>query len=318
MADTFLLVTTIKNEGPNILEWVAYHKFIGFDRIQIYQNDSSDETQKHLRTLERIGAIEYFPNPSRKRQWQNKAYRRASQSESYRDSNWCMALDGDEFLHVKVGDGTVADLVEACGSPDEILVNWRFYGNSGALDLSDELVTARYCQTEKDSDIANIQRGYKALFRTASYRRPGIHRAKVPLVETPVIANGSGQRLPAGEPKSWRTVDPECRKLAQVNHYAVRDASSFLLKSDRGSASHPDRDVALRYWNLNNFNDVEDTSLRSKKEQIWEIMKELDAQSRGRLMFLRENSLRLWKERLEQLLEDPAYAALYRELADSR
>ena len=75
---------------------------------------------------------------------------------------------------------------------------------------------------------------------------------------------------------------------------------------------------ALRYWNLNNFNDVEDTSLHSKQEKIWGNMKELDAQSRGRLMFLRENSLRLWRERLEQLLEDPAYAALYRELADIR
>ena len=46
--------------------------------------------------------------------------------------------------------------------------------------------------------------------------------------------------------------------------------------------------------------------------------KAVAAQSRGRLMFLRENSLRLWRERLEQLLEDPAYAALYRELADIR
>lgn len=68
-----LLVTTVKNEGPNILEWVAHHLLAGFDHIQIYQNDSEDSTQKHLRTLAKAGVIEYFPNPSRRGQWQNKA-----------------------------------------------------------------------------------------------------------------------------------------------------------------------------------------------------------------------------------------------------
>lgn len=46
-----LLISTVKNEGPNILEWVAHHLCIGFTHIQIYQNDSEDGTQKTLRTL---------------------------------------------------------------------------------------------------------------------------------------------------------------------------------------------------------------------------------------------------------------------------
>ena len=51
---TSLLVATVKNEGPNILEWVAHHRLCGFDRIQIYQNDSTDTTVQTLRTLDRL------------------------------------------------------------------------------------------------------------------------------------------------------------------------------------------------------------------------------------------------------------------------
>ena len=60
--DTTLLVATVRNEGPNILEWVAHHRLCGFDRIQIFQNDSTDNTVRTLRILDRLGVIEFFQN----------------------------------------------------------------------------------------------------------------------------------------------------------------------------------------------------------------------------------------------------------------
>ncbi len=153
-----LLVATVRDEGPNILEWVAYHRIIGFDRIQIYQNNSSDDSQKTLPTLAKIGAIEYFRNHCVKQQWQNKAYRRASFSEAYTSSDWCMALDGDDFLNVKIGNGMVGYLIDTCPDAEQILVNWRNFGSSGQLDLSDELVISRYCLVEikTDTDISEL------------------------------------------------------------------------------------------------------------------------------------------------------------------
>ncbi|MGB8813172.1 MAG: glycosyltransferase family 2 protein, partial [Paracoccaceae bacterium] len=38
------IVTTMKNEGPFILEWIAYHRMIGVDDFLIYTNDCSDGT----------------------------------------------------------------------------------------------------------------------------------------------------------------------------------------------------------------------------------------------------------------------------------
>ena len=39
-----LIVTAMKNEGPFILEWAAYHLSIGFDRFLVYTNDCDDGT----------------------------------------------------------------------------------------------------------------------------------------------------------------------------------------------------------------------------------------------------------------------------------
>ena len=111
--DTTLLVTTVRNEGPNILEWIAHHRLCGFDRIQVYQNDSTDTTVRSLRTLDQLGVIEYFENRHKKGAHQMRAYRRAGRSEAFADADWCMALECNEFLTIHAGDGKVSDLIAA-------------------------------------------------------------------------------------------------------------------------------------------------------------------------------------------------------------
>ncbi|MBV1866479.1 MAG: glycosyltransferase family 2 protein [Marinosulfonomonas sp.] len=310
-----MLVTTVKDEGPTILEWVAHHRVLGFDTIQVYQNDSTDGTQKSLRTLAKIGAIEYFRNHCGNQQWQNKAYRRASFSESYHKSDWCMALDGDEYLNVKVGDGRVSDLIAACPDADEILVNWRLFGSSGLVDLSDEMITSRFIRAETEKNIRRTRlNGFKSLFKTTAFRRPGIHRAKVPKIENPVVVNGSGLGENDFFIKGWRSFDPNTRALAQVNHYAVRDISSFLIKSAKGSSSHVGRDLKLKYWNLNNCNDEIDTSNFVRSAEVRIEMNRLNDLSNGRLFTLRDRSLEIWRDKLESFSENAALAGLRQNL----
>ncbi len=82
-----MLVTTVKDEGPNILEWVAYHRMIGFSDIVVFQNDSFDTTARSLRLLDELGVIRYFDNRFRRpgrNGFQNRAYRRAARSPNSR------------------------------------------------------------------------------------------------------------------------------------------------------------------------------------------------------------------------------------------
>ncbi len=36
------LVSAMRNEGPFLLEWIAYHRVIGVDRIVVVSNGSTD------------------------------------------------------------------------------------------------------------------------------------------------------------------------------------------------------------------------------------------------------------------------------------
>lgn len=312
----FVLVTTVKDEGPSIVEWVAHHLNIGFTDILVYQNDSMDGTQKLLRTMARHGFITYFPNESKKGQWQNRAYRRASFLDVYRDADWAMALDGDEFLSINVGNGKVGDLVDATPqSVNSIQVNWKFFGSSNRTTTSDALVTEDFVWSEKSDRIVKKLTGYKTLFKPADFTRPGIHRPKV-LREgsQEIICNGSGQLEGAYDAKGWRSADPEMRTLAQVNHYVLRDACRFMIKSARGRTSNKDRTVSCSYWNEYDLYGEIDTSLALRAVDTRATIKDMDTVCDGRLSFLTRHAIRIQKERFDELMAEEANREVFLEI----
>ncbi|MDJ0640205.1 MAG: glycosyltransferase family 2 protein [Paracoccaceae bacterium] len=315
--DTTLLVATVKNEGPNILEWVAHHRLCGFDRIQIYQNDSVDTTLQTLRTLDRLGVIEFHNNRHDKGAHQMRAYRRAARSQAYRDSDWCMVLDGDEFLNVKAGAGGVQDLIAACSGADGIMVNWRVFGSNGHQELTGDLVTERFTRAEASDEICKEMSPFKTLFRTDAFHRPGIHVPRDPKRPDRVMVNGSGLPIEDIARKHWRGLDPEMRRHAQVNHYMLRDLQSFLMKNARGSANAPHRDVGLKYWLQHDRNEEEDLSLADRSREVRAEMRQLDELSGGKLLRLRQRSIRQWRKTVAELTKVPEFDALQSAILDS-
>ncbi len=297
-----LLVATVRNEGPNVLEWVAHHRLCGFDRIQVYQNDSDDNTVRSLRILDRLGVIEFYQNRNLEPgAHHRRSYRRASRSAAYAECEWCLTLDADEFLNIKTGTGTVQDLIQACPPEvDAILLNRRLFGSNGHRELSGELVTERFNRAEPAADVAHGHRApVKALTRTQSFGQPGVHLPRDPKVDAPVYCNGSGLLDSAFERKNWRSTDPEQRKLAQVNQYALRDLASFLLKHAR-QAEHG-REIGLTYWQKHDRNDETDLTLAARAFTLWSEMKRLDDLSDGKLLRLRQRGIRLWRDKLTAL-----------------
>ena len=55
-------VTTQKNEGAFLLEWIAYHKIIGFTDIVILSNDCEDGSDEMLDHLSKSGEIIHLRN----------------------------------------------------------------------------------------------------------------------------------------------------------------------------------------------------------------------------------------------------------------
>lgn len=307
------LVATAKNEGPFFWEWVAWHRSIGFEKIVIFQNDSDDLTHAILKCLEKTGAIRYFYNEAAPNKHQIRAYQRSTQAQDYKDAAWIMALDIDEFMVIKTGDGTLTALFEAVPSCDAILANWRLFGSSGQTEMTDGLVTDRFLYAEPKNRILTNSAGIKTLFRRTEFRRPGVH---VPIEHDGKTnlryVNGSGLTKDEFTFDNWRSMDPRKREFVQINHYMIKDPQSFVVKSGRGRAHQIERSVDKSYWRKHNFNNERDLAISRYRNRLLSEMKALNDATDGQLSNLTQRSQARHLQRFNELREDDDFKSLYR------
>ncbi|WP_323007616.1 glycosyltransferase family 2 protein [Pseudorhodobacter sp.] len=298
-----ILVTTAKNEAPYFLEWVAHHQELGFTDIVVFQNDSDDLTHETLSLLRKIGAIRYLYNRGAKGQQQAHAYARAAELAPYQHSTWAMALNMDDFLVVKTGNGTLSDLIRALPEVDCIHLNRRNFGNSGYETLTEQLVTERFCMADHPLGAPDQFSAFKCLFRSARFQRPGVHHPHRPTAPEPVRhTNGSGLPPDAYLRKDTTSTDPLGSRYAQINHYGTRDLASFML-----NAENPD--IGQSDWLRQNTNFAIDDSMQPWLARLKARMGALDAASGGRLMDLREAAMFLHMARYYTLLQAPQMRA---------
>ena len=278
-----VLFTAVRNEAPFLVEWIAYHKIIGFERIIVFANASDDGTEALLETLAAAGEIEYhYHEPPEGVSAQGNAARIANDLRLIPDGAVTIWLDADEFLNVRVGTGMVGDLIARLGGVQGILINWRCFGTAGARHFAGRLISETYTRASRRRWAEN--RFIKTLFlyekRTAVFSELNAHRPQLAKDQFQLgdFLNGMGRPLsPNRRNLQWTLSDVYLRggyvgdadtgyRLAQINHYAVRAMDSFLLKKARGSGmSKTGRNPVRRHTNdfFRNFdrNDVEETSI---------------------------------------------------------
>jgi len=267
-----ILVSTMKNEGPYLLEWLAYHRSIGIDDFCIFSNDCTDGTNLILNRLDQMGVVRHFDNPLGPRMDpQRAAYSRANKMDWVRSADWVLIVDADEFLNIHVGDRSVDALIEYCGAPDAISVNWRLMGSSGAAHAGfGDLVTERFTRGSSFTKPENgLVWGFKTLFRPAKFGFFGVHRPKfnkekIPAADTIRWTNADGQ--PMGDEyisSGWRgNAGNVTGQGAQVNHYAIKSREDFLLKRLRGTANSKNKGrIDMEYWDKYDINTHEDSTI---------------------------------------------------------
>ncbi|MGP3699815.1 glycosyltransferase family 2 protein [Rhodobacter sp. NSM] len=263
------IVTTMKNEGPFILEWLAWHRAIGVSDFLIYTNDCSDGTNSMLDLLQEKGLIQHRDNPFHETglRPQHAALQAAEAEPLMRGSDWAICMDVDEFITIHLGDGTLAALYDAMGEANMISLTWRLFGNGGITAYEDRFVTEQFTRCAPERIPKPHQAwGFKTLFRNAGlYKKLGVHRPKglkPDLWDKVLWLNGSGRPLPREMFRTgWRSNSATYGyDWVTLNHYAVRSAESFLVKRDRGRVNHVDRDQGLTYWFRMNHNLCEDRS----------------------------------------------------------
>lgn len=307
-----VLIATAKDEGHNILEWVAHHRLCGFTDFILFQNDSTDGTDETLACLQELGIVQFHDNPAPQGRHQMRAYKRASRMELFQQADYAMVLDLDEFLHIRVGDGTLDHLFSILPDFDHLILNWRLFGSGQIPVMTDDLVTARFTDTTSPERYLTNFTGYKSLFKPSVLTVPGIHQPRNPTKpeEEIVRVNGSGLVAPEFALRNWRSKDPLMARFACVHHYAVKDIETFLLKSVRGSAHQTHRSLREKYWWKRNFGGTQEFGLVKRAPRLWDEMLRLDRLSGGRLMRLRRQAFDHHRAQLDSLRNAPEYEAL--------
>lgn len=319
------IVTTMKNEGPFILEWLAYHRAIGVDNFIIYTNDCTDGTDTLLQMLQDKGFLQHRENPFRESglKPQHAALQAAEKEDVIRDADWLACIDVDEFINIKTGDGTLDALFSAVPDANMIAMTWRLFGNGDLRAFHDKPVTEQFSHCAPEQTRKPHQAwGFKTLFRNIGlFKKLGVHRPKglKPQLWNEIHwVNGSGTPLPKEIYRNgWRsTIETYGYDLVQLNHYAVRSAESFLVKRDRGRVNHVDRDQGLAYWFRMNNNAETETSIQCRLPRMHEELARFMADPD--IAAAHAYSVARHRDKIDELRAMKNYANFYDEITSPR
>jgi len=319
------IVTTMKNEGPFILEWLAYHRAIGVDDFLVYTNDCDDGTDTILSLLQSKGLVQHRENPFRESglKPQHAALAAAETEPLISRAGWAICMDVDEFINIHVGDGTLASLFRAVPDANMISMTWRLFGNADVDRFEDGFITGSYTNcAPKMTRKPHQAWGFKTLFRNIGlFKKLGVHRPKglkPQLVDQVAWVNGSGKPMPKKEYRNaWRsTTQTVGYDLVTLNHYALRSAESFLVKRDRGRVNHVDRDQGLVYWFRMNNNAETDRSIQRMLPRLEAEYDRLMADPE--IAAAHAHSVARHRTRIDELKATEQYSAFYSELISDR
>ena len=326
--EKILVLTSMKNEAPFILEWIAYHKMIGATHFLVYTNDCTDNTNEILDRLAEMGLVTRLDNPwtpSSNNAPQHAALEDAMQQPVFKDADWVLTIDVDEFVNIHVGDGCFADLFAASNYPNVISFTWKFFGNIDVNAYEDRPISEQFTACAPEFiPKPRLGWGFKSMVhKSAPYTKIGVHRplkiSDEDKVDEVRWVNGSGRKMPdlLLTNNGWRSTKRSLGyQMATLNHYVLRSADSFLVKRDRGRVNHTEQDQGLAYWMRRNYTSETDARMLGRQQGL---RKELDAlMADSVLSDLHSEAVRWHHARIDALKASPEYKALYDQLTEKQ
>ena len=313
-------VTCVKNEGPFLLEWIAFNRIIGVTDFLFYSNDCTDATDRILDRLEEMGIVTHLPNPAEGRNYQMEALKDAAHQPVVTGADWVWIADVDEFLNIHTEHGTIPELIEACGDPSAISVNFQFFANGGIERFEDRPVIEQFTRTH-DPDIwcAETAQEVKTLIRKDfPVKYYGAHR---PFIKDHMLrekafrwTDGSGRdvpwrfRLAAIKRRIRKFPAKGARLYATLNHYALRSLDSYLVKNARGDVNREGRSFDDTYWRERNDPAWKDISIHRYLPRLEAELARLKQDLH--LAALHEEAVWAHREARDRLLAQPGNLAL--------
>ena len=308
-----MIATCMKDEGPYILEWLAWHRAIGVTDVVVFTNHCSDGTLELLDRLHEMGEVMHLPNPAAVAGgtgFQAAALAFAQGLPAFRAADFFVSMDVDEFINIRVGAGQLCDLFAATGRFDVLSLTELNHGSNGRARFAPGFVRDQFPGHQTLAPRRRkAHRGVKSITRLGP-RVQAIrnHRPDVATGADPVLwLDGSGARV-AHFTEDARRNGHDCRgtyDLAVLDHFALRALDSYLMKHHRGDVVRPRHRVSRRYWRLRNHHAEREISF-DRADPLFRAQYARYAAD-GRLMALHEDACRRHAAMIEALKEIPFY-----------
>ena len=257
----------MRNEGPFIVEWVAWYRMLGFERVLVVTNDCTDRSIPLLAALQAQGWVEHVDcavPPGEK--ITAAKLRLARNHPAVVAAELVFVCDVDEFLVIHAGEGRLRDLLARHPDFLGMAINWRVFGSDGRQAFEDRPVHRQFF------GALSADRPFSAFVKTL-YRHPTWFRAMGEHGPRRMDPGRAAGALPpwitaAGAPvPQWRPEGKYLRKLdpaqvshtvAQVNHYMIRSEETFSLKAGTLSPAGQKDRYGPSYRERANLADEED------------------------------------------------------------
>ena len=221
------VMAILKNEAPNMAEWLCHHMAIGVDHFFLYDNGSTDELHEVLKPYADHGIVTtvYFPMRGLQRDANNHVVRFFGAT-----TEWLAYVDIDEFL-VPEQDEQIGEIMRRFGDAEQVLVSRREFCYGGHRTPPAGLVTEAYREYSVNVPrVGTSEILAKPIIRPAGTVRVGIHNA--------TTVHGRTVNT-AGRPTSEEATvieDPSYANL-QMNHYFTKSWQEFQAKRGRATTS---------------------------------------------------------------------------------
>lgn len=310
------IVTTMRNEGPYLVEWLAHHRAAGATDFVVFSNNCDDGSDAMLDALDKAGEITHIRNDVGKGSIQWRALKSAWEMDQVQKADWVGVLDCDEFVVLGEGMSSIPDALTRMGG-DLVVMPWRLFGSSGHAEFSDAPVTERFTLSAPYQMLFPPASGmFKSFFQPKGpFRQLGVHRPKQKNKQRglPQVFDGSGRALP----KELAENDEQimlwgmdyAKPMLGLHHYSVKSAQEFLVKRLRGLPNRKSKEIDLTYWVERNFNLL--TDRRAAPMRPATLAEEERLLKIKGLKKLRSKALE-WHERaVDEQLADPEGLKLY-------
>ncbi|MBN6049691.1 glycosyltransferase family 2 protein [Lactobacillus helveticus] len=250
------IVLIIKNEADYIIEWIEYYKLLGFDRMYIYDNDSTDDVYQKILKYIKSALVDYTKISGRARQLD--AYNDALKKAKI-ESKYLAIIDADEFIFSPQNINVYSIVEKYMTYRDKVGgvgINWLIFGSGGQKNEEKGLVTQRFYFRSRYN--FNVNRHVKTICnprKVAGILNP--HTVEYNLGSYGIDCSYNTLNTP------FTAYNPNTP--LRINHYFTKSKSEFIKKRNRGEADSLNK-RSMEEFDLHDRNEVFDDSMKRYKK----------------------------------------------------